>query len=303
MAEVGVFALALVVYQASRALVIGSPATAFENARALIHVEKGTGLFVETAIQARVLPHVQLVEALNVFYLTAHWVVTPLFFVWLYRYRRPAYAAVRNAFLVANGLALIVFMTFPVAPPRLAGSREGFVHTLSRVSDVDLHGGVLSGWFNPYAAVPSMHFGYAALVGVVTAALVRPLWARALALAYPAFVFLVIVGTANHYVIDAIAGGLAMALGGAAVLLAPQISNCSLARYSRAWRAPVTRISSFSSTIASGRTSSPGPATTQSADGTPARACPSTWRATSMTSSMCSSAATARTRSSSGPRR
>ena len=304
-AEVGVFALALVVYQASRALVVGSPATAFENARALIHVEKGTGLFVETAIQARVLPHVQLVEVLNLFYLTAHWVVTPLFFVWLYRRRRHAYASVRNAFLVANGLALVVFMTFPVAPPRLAGSPEGFVDTLSRVSDVDLHGGALSGWFNPYAAVPSMHFGYAALIGVVTAALVRPLWARALALSYPALVFVVIVGTANHYVIDAIAGGLAMALGGAALRLAPwaQISNCSLARYRRAWRAPVTRIASFSSTIASGSASRPGPATTQRADATPARACPSTWRATSMTSSMCSSAATARTRSSPGPRR
>lgn len=196
-------------------------------------------------------------------------------------------------------------MLFPVAPPRLAGGREGFVDTLSRVSDVDLHGGVLSGWFNPYAAVPSMHFGYAALIGVVTAALVRPLWLRGLALAYPALVFLTIVGTANHYVIDAIAGALAMALGGAAVALAPraQISNCSLARYSRAWRAPATRIASFSSTIASGRESRPGPATTHRAEGTPARACPSTWRATSITSSTCSSAATACTTSSSGPRR
>jgi PAP2 superfamily len=304
-AEVGIFALALVVYQASRALVIGSPATAFDNARALIHVEKGTGLFVETAIQARVLPHVQLVEVLNLFYLTAHWVVTPLFFVWLYRRRRHAYAAVRNAFLVANGLALVVFMLFPVAPPRLAGAREGFVDTLSSVSDVDLHGGVLSGWFNPYAAVPSMHFGYAALVGVVTAALVRPLWIRALALSYPLFVFLVIVGTANHYVIDAIAGGLAMILGGAAVRLAPrlQISNCSFARYRRAWRAPVTRISSFASTISSGSASRPGPATTKRTEATPARACPRTWRATSMTSSRSRSAATACTTSSSGPSR
>ena len=303
MAEVAVFALALVVYQASRALVIGSPATAFDNARSLIRLEKGTGLFVETAIQARMLPHVRLVETLNVFYLTAHWIVTPVFFVWLYRCRRHAYAAVRNAFLVANGLALVVFMLFPVAPPRLAGGREGFVDTLDRVSDVDLHGGVLSGWFNPYAAVPSMHFGYAALIGVVTAAQVRRPWVRALAPAYPAVVLLTIVGTANHYVIDAIAGGLAMAVGGAAVALAPQISNCSLARYSRAWRAAVTRTSSFSSTIAPGSASSPGPAATHRAEGTPARACPSTWRATSITSSMPSSAATACTTSSPGPRR
>ncbi len=238
--EVGVFALALVVYQASRALVIGDPSTAFDNARALIGVEKQAGLFVETAIQERVLDHAPLVEALNAFYLSAHWIVTPLFFVWLYRRRPASYPVVRNAFLVANGLALVVFVLFPVAPPRLAGAGEGFVDTLHRVSDVDLHGGMLSGWFNPYAAVPSMHFGYAALIGAVAFVLLRSWPLRALALAYPVVVFITIVGTANHYVLDALAGGAVMALGAAIVTswcalrggcrAEPQMSNCSLAR-------------------------------------------------------------------------
>lgn len=237
--EMGVFALALVVYQASRAVVIGSPATAFENATSLIHFEKGSGLFVEGSIQSTVMDHVQLVEALNLFYLTAHWIVTPLFFVWLYRHRRDVYPLVRNAFLVANGVAIVVFMLFPVAPPRLAAGREGLVDTLHTVSDVDLHGGMLSGWFNPYAAVPSMHFGYAALIGVVAFVLVRSWPLRALALAYPAVVFVTIVGTANHYIVDAFAGGLTMALGAVAVVgwrslragsPEPQMSNCSLAR-------------------------------------------------------------------------
>ena len=239
MREIGIFALALVVYQASRAVVIGSPATAFENARSLIHFEKGSGLFVESAIQHRVMHHVPLVEVLDLFYLTAHWIVTPLFFVWLYRRRRDVYPLVRNAFLVANGVAIIVFMLFPVAPPRLAAGGEGLVDTLRTVSDVDLHGGMLSGWFNPYAAVPSMHFGYAALIGAVAFVLVRSWPLRLLALAYPALVFLTIVGTANHYIVDALAGGLTMALGGAAVVgwralragpPEPQMSNCSLAR-------------------------------------------------------------------------
>lgn len=215
--EVGVFALALLVYQASRALVVGNPATAFENAHSLIGFEKGTGLFVETAIQERMLDHIRLVEALNLFYLSAHWIVTPIFFAWLYRGRKAVSPAVRNAFLVANGIALVAFMLFPVAPPRLAGSQEGFVDTLHQVSDVDLHGGMLSGWFNPYAAVPSMHFGYAALVGVVGFAVLRSRPMRAPAIAYPAVVFLTIVGTANHYVIES-AGRV------------PQMSNCSLAR-------------------------------------------------------------------------
>jgi len=108
--EIALFALALVVYQASRALVVGSPGTAFQNAKSLIGFEKGSGLFVETSIQERVLDHVRLVEGLNLFYLSAHWIVTPLFFVWLYRRRRDVYPLVRNAFLIANGIAIVVFI-------------------------------------------------------------------------------------------------------------------------------------------------------------------------------------------------
>jgi len=100
-----------------------------------------------------------------------------------------------------------------VAPPRLAGTREGLVDTLHAVSGVDLHGGMLSGWFNPNAAVPSMHFGYAFLIGVVGVALVRNPVARIALAAYPAVVLLTIVGTANHYVLDAAAGGAVMLLG------------------------------------------------------------------------------------------
>ena len=83
-----------------------------------------------------------------------------------------ATAALRNGFLAANAIALVVFVAFPVAPPRLAGA-DGLVDTLRQASGVDLHGGPLSGLFNPYAAVPSMHFGYALLVGVAVAALAR----------------------------------------------------------------------------------------------------------------------------------
>lgn len=209
--EVALFALALIVYQASRALVVGEPSRAFENASGIIDWEKSSGLFVETSIQEWVLNHIQLAEALNYFYLYAHWTVTPLFFIWLYTRRRRVYPYVRNAFLAANGIALIVFMLYPVAPPRLVG--DGFVDTLNRVSDIDLHGGVFSGWFNPHAAVPSMHFGYALMIGLVAMALVRSWPLRLLALAYPVVVFITITGTGNHYVIDAVAGGVVVAAG------------------------------------------------------------------------------------------
>ena len=149
----------------------GSPSTAFENATGIINWEKSSGLFVETSIQEWVLNHIHLAEALNYFYMYGHWTITPLFFIWLYRRRHSVYPYVRNAFLAANGIALIVFMVYPVAPPRLVG--DGFVDTLDKISDIDLHGGVLSGWFNPHAAVPSMHFGYALMIGAVGFVLLR----------------------------------------------------------------------------------------------------------------------------------
>jgi len=222
--EILLFAAALLVYQGSRALVIGDPATAFRNAHDVMGVEKAAGVFVEPSVQRMLMDHETLVTLLNQFYMSAHWVVTPLFFVWLYRRRRHAYPYVRNAFLAANGVALAVFMLFPVAPPRLAGGREGLVDTLHAVSGVDLHGGLLSGWFNPHAAVPSMHFGYAFLIGVVGVALVRDPLARIALAAYPALVLVTIVGTANHYVLDAAAGGAVMLLGLAAAAAWPALA-------------------------------------------------------------------------------
>ncbi len=211
--EVAIFAAALVFYQASRALVIGKPSTAFENAAGIINWEKGSGLFVETTIQQWVLNHIQVTEALNYFYLYGHWTITPLFFVWLYKRRQRVYPYVRNAFLLANAIALSVFMVYPVAPPRLAGAGEGFVDTLHQISDIDLHTGVFSGWFNPHAAVPSMHFGYAVMIGVVGLVLVRSWPLRLLAIAYPVVVFITITGTANHYILDSVAGGFVVAIG------------------------------------------------------------------------------------------
>ncbi|HWH14936.1 MAG TPA: phosphatase PAP2 family protein [Miltoncostaeaceae bacterium] len=214
--EMAIFAMALLVYQLSRALVIGDARDAFENAAGLIRWEQSSGLFVELSIQQWLLNHLELTAALNWFYMYGHWTVTPLFFVWLYRRRRRLYPYVRNAFLAANGIALVVFMLFPVAPPRLVNG-SGFVDTLRGVSDIDLHGGAFSGWFNPHAAVPSMHFGYAFMIGVVACLLLRSWPLRLVALAYPALVFLTITGTANHYVVDSLAGGLVIAAGFVAV--------------------------------------------------------------------------------------
>lgn len=207
--EILLFAAVLLFYQLSRAFVVGDPTDAVRHALGVIDIEKASGLFFETHVQAWMLERLHLTQVLNQFYIWAHLPITALFFVWLYRRHGGQYTFVRNAFFLTNLLALTVFVAFPVAPPRMLRG-EGFVDTLSIISGIDLHAGNLSGWFNPYAAVPSMHFGYALMVGVVTAVLARRLWVRALVLTYPVIVFITIVGTANHFVLDALAGGVVL---------------------------------------------------------------------------------------------
>lgn len=208
--EVTLFAAGLLVYQVSRALVIGDAPAAFENALSILNFERSTGLSVETSIQEFALTHLSVTKALNLFYVYGHYTITPIFFIWLYRKRQRWYPFVRNAFFTANAIALTMFMIFPVAPPRYLSS-QGFIDTLRSISDIDLHTGTLAGLFNPYAAVPSMHFGYALLIGIVAFFLFENRALRVVSLIYPALVFLAITGTGNHYVLDALAGGVVIA--------------------------------------------------------------------------------------------
>lgn len=231
--EVVLFGLALLAYQASRAIVIGDATSAVRHAWHIIDVERAAGIFWEPAIQGWATNHPNLVQGLNAGYLFAHPPVTAAFFVWLWRAHSDHCRLVRNGFLAANALALGVFVAFPVAPPRLAGA-DGLVDTLRQASGVNLHGGPLSGPFNPYAAVPSMHFGYALLVGVVIALCARRPWVRLVAPLYPALVFTTIVATANHFVLDAVAGGLVMGAGVAAALVASR-SGAGVPRSPSLW--------------------------------------------------------------------
>jgi hypothetical protein len=225
--QVGIFAAALLVYQASRVVVIGSTAKAVSDATDIINAERTSGMFVELWVQQALLAHLDITKALDDFYMTGHWVVTPLFFVWLYRTRRALYRYVRDAFLIANAIALVIFIAFPVAPPRLL-TANGFVDTLGGLSKVHLHGGALSGWFNPYAAMPSMHFGYAFLIGVSVACVARRWVWKISALGYPVLVAVTIIGTGNHYIADCAVGCLVMGLG----FVALEAWKASRARFS-----------------------------------------------------------------------
>ncbi len=203
-----VYALYLVV----RRLVLAADgrARARRNAEALVDVEERLGLAVEPGIQRVLLRHPRVVHGLNVGYAVANVGLSVGWLVALYRRRDPGYHRFRRSCLLAHVAAQPVFLGFPTAPPRVLA---GYVDTLSEVSRLDLEHRVLVRLYNPVAAMPSLHLAFAVLTGAELAARAESRAVKAAGYAYPPLVALVVCGTGNHYVLDAVAGA---ALGAAA---------------------------------------------------------------------------------------
>jgi hypothetical protein len=194
----------------SRGLARGGTAIAEAHAATIVHLERGLHVFDEGAVQRAVDSVHGLPGLLGYAYLTLHLTGTAAVLVWVYRRHRDAYARLRNTLVVATALGVVGYAAFPTAPPRLAG--VGIGDTVSGATTINLGSGLVSSLYNPYAAFPSMHIGFALLAGAAVARLAaRPLWRAAGAL-YPFFVLLVIVATGNHFFVDAAAGaGVAVA--------------------------------------------------------------------------------------------
>jgi hypothetical protein len=204
-------------YELTRGLVVGDTDAAAAHANRLVTLERSLHLLFEANVQraAHALPG--LTGLLGVAYLTLHLAVTAVVLVWLHQRRPAAFPFVRTTLLLASALALVGFLVYPTAPPRLAGI--GIADTVSN-GHIDLNRGLVSSLYNPYAAVPSMHVGYALIVAAGVFRVDRHLLVRTLAMLYPPFVLIVVVATGNHFFFDAAAGVLvaALAMAAAAVL-------------------------------------------------------------------------------------
>jgi hypothetical protein len=177
----------------------------------LIRLEKSIGIFWEVDIQGWVLSYGWLVQVLNNFYLYGHLPIIGALAVWLYFWHRPQYLLMRNAFLISGAIGLIVYVSFPVAPPRFL-PEFGFVDTV--LDQYDTGRPLTPAFFvNEYAAMPSLHFGWNLLVGFSIWLASRALLIRAFAVLMPFAMFTDIIMTANHYFLDAVGGLLAVAIG------------------------------------------------------------------------------------------
>jgi membrane-associated phospholipid phosphatase len=209
--QVGVVLAAVGAYEAARMLMVPNWSEAFANARTIVDVEQVTGLAWERPLQRAFLELPDVVQAMNVFYFLGHFLLTGIFFVWLYHRTRDGFRLFRNAFLLATAVSVLVHWNFPTAPPRLAG--VGLEDTLMLLSGIDIGSPQSSALSNPVAAVPSLHAAYALGVGVGLVVFGRWLAVRIAGAVYPPLVVLTTIVTGNHFFLDAIAGVAVLALG------------------------------------------------------------------------------------------
>jgi membrane-associated phospholipid phosphatase len=212
--EVALVLLAYFAYFLVRGATEGSLTTATANAYDVVRLERDLGLFQERQMQDLIDGRQWLIDVSNWVYIWGHWPVIALVATWLFLSRRRTYYVFRNAFVISGAIGLFIFALYPLAPPRL-------VDDLGIIDTVTLHSQsyrVLQppALVNQYAAMPSLHFGWNLLIGIALVREARRWPARAFGLVLVPLMWLSVVLTGNHYIIDTIAGAV-LALAGLAV--------------------------------------------------------------------------------------
>lgn len=213
--EIALVALGFLFYFLVRGAVADRTADALSNARWIVDLQASLGVWVEPRLQTWVLERELLVRAMNFVYF---WLDFPLIVgvgLLLFWKRRNCYTLLRDSLLISGGIALIVYWAYPVAPPRFL-TEWGFVDTLEQFSNLSYQAQSLQPFVNPFAAVPSLHVGWAALLAVAVFGATKNLTARLASITTFVLQSVAVVATANHYLFDGVVGlivcGVAFAL-------------------------------------------------------------------------------------------
>ena len=232
--ELFLFLAAYLVYSASRHLAVGDLATAVGHADWIESLEDALSINVEGAVQSAMSAG-PVIWLLNHAYLAAQCVVLPGALIWLYKRDHAVYVKLRNTVLATWLIAIPIYAIYPTVLPRLAGI--GITDTITHGGGVRLDSSLTTSFYNPLAAVPSLHAGFALAVSFALAASFRRRWAKALALAWAPLIALAVIATGNHFVFDIVAG--------AVVTVAGYVAGNAVDRHlagRRAWR-PLLQVS------------------------------------------------------------
>jgi hypothetical protein len=199
------------VYKIVRFSVRDQAGAAYQNALTVVDLEHSLKFFTEPDLQRLVVRHPTLAKSLNTYYVGAHFPVTILCLAWLYVRRPMGYLSTRRILVVASGVGLAIHVMYPLAPPRMLPG-YGFVD-VGQIFGPAAYGpnAVFGDIANEFAAMPSLHFGWAIIMAVAIVRYGRsPL--RWIIVAHPMLTTAAIVMTANHYWLDALVAGLVIAL-------------------------------------------------------------------------------------------
>jgi hypothetical protein len=207
-------------YEQVRHLTRDDKGAAFSNARQVVDVERALHLFGEHGIQNLAMRFDGLIQFLNHYYVFVHFPLSFTFVGWVVFRHRDLYPRFRNWFVSVTLVALVIHVLYPLAPPRML-DQHGFVDTLQtygpQIYSEDTNASVA----NQFAAMPSLHFGWALLIALMFTRIKRTRWSW-LALAHPAITLLAIVATANHYLADAAVAAVLVLGIDALIALAPR---------------------------------------------------------------------------------
>ncbi|MEW2305651.1 phosphatase PAP2 family protein [Streptomyces sp. NPDC006655] len=213
-------------YTAGRLLARGDTSNAVDHGLAILRIEKDLRLNAEHPLNRLFTHEPWLGIPADFWYASLHYLVTPLILVWLFRRRAEIYRRARTWLMTSTFIGLIGFTLLPTCPPRLLAAKYGFVDTMAQYSSYGWWGGQASaprgmgGMTNQYAAMPSLHCGWALWCGVMLWRYGNSRLTKVLGVAYPLLTAIVVMGTANHYFLDAVAG---IAVMGVGYLLAPSV--------------------------------------------------------------------------------
>lgn len=217
--QLGLYLFADNAYELSRGIAEGKANLAFANGQRIIDLERVTHTFFEPSLQSMVLTEQWLVDFANQIYLNSQFTVATSFLIWLYLFRNDAYYFMRNMLFVSMGLALVGYIGYPTAPPRMY-PEYGFIDTINSFSSVNHNSTLAKLLINPFAAMPSMHCAVSLMIGGTGFMVCRNRFARAFWVFWPLLVAWVTVVTANHYWFDVAAGWL---VAGISFLIAARV--------------------------------------------------------------------------------
>ena len=231
--EISILTILYEIYALSRGSLATKTTAACQHALDIIDLEKAIGIFVELDIQDFFLGSSVGPDIANTLYTFFYYPVLIMFGIWAYWRHRPKFKILRTTFVISAALAFVVFALYPVAPPRFfdgaadsirCGIDLGFVDTLPVYWDANDN--TAQHFYNPYAAMPSLHQGWTLMVGMGIIWMTKAWWGRLIGATIPVAMFLGITSTGNHFILDAVGGIIAIAMAfGLTVLILKKLGK------------------------------------------------------------------------------